>query len=110
VVKPLSLVSYLGRLPPICMVVSKRCCVMPDMAILSIGQSLQLVMLSQFGSAVAKYLCCHATRQLLSAAAVAMKRISPQLVTDVLHRREGLADFQLVNSPETTFAAMVCCV
>lgn len=73
------------------------------------NKSVQVVMLSQIGSAVAKYLCRHAARQLLSAAAVAMKCINPQLVTDMLHGHEGLADFQLVNC-ETIFAAMVCCV
>ncbi len=41
---------------------------------------------------------------------MAMKHINPQLVADVLHGHEGLANSQLVNSPDTTFAAMVCCV
>ena len=80
------------------------------MAILLTAPSLQLVTPSQSGLVTDKHLCYHATRQLLSAVTVAMKRINPQPVTDMLHGREGLADFQLVNSPETTFAAMVCCI
>ncbi len=47
-----SLVFYLGRLALICMVVLKRCCIVPAMAILSIAQSMQFVTLSQLGSAV----------------------------------------------------------
>ena len=66
-------------------------------------------MLSQFGSLVDRHPLRHATGLLLSAAAMAMKHINPQLVTDVLCGHEGLADFQLVNSPETAFAAMMCC-
>jgi len=65
------------------------------------------VTLSQFGPVVAKCLCCHATRQLLSATAMAMKHINLQLVIDVF---TDIKDWltQLVSSSETTFAAMVC--
>ena len=66
-------------------------------------------MLSWCGSVLDRRFCRHATGLLLLIAAMPMKRINLQLVIDVLHGHGGLADFQLVNSPETTFAAMMCC-
>ena len=70
------LVCHLVRLPPICMVASKKvlhCAWHGHPVNSSIFTACNAVIV---WSAVAKYVCCHATRHLLSAAAMAMKHVN----------------------------------